>query len=179
MDASVNITEPNNFFRLALARFEHDPKLVALAPKIRIFPDKETFADVFFGVFFNYIFWLENNVLGIGAAPGKFQIIRKDAFKKVSGYREDLVVAEDLDIFGRLAKIGHTRLDLSLTAYHSGRRIHTVGWHKLIWLWTKNFFAYTFFGRSITADWYLYQHRIQDKNAKKRSEYPDENRKSR
>jgi glycosyltransferase involved in cell wall biosynthesis len=174
MDTSVNILEPNSFFRQALARFEKDPKLVALAPKIRIFPNKETFADVFFGAFFNYIFWLENNVLGIGAAPGKFQIIRADAFRKVGGYREDLVVAEDLDIFARLAKIGHTRIALNLTVYHSGRRIHTVGWLKLIWLWTKNFFSYTFFGYSITKDWYLYQRNLQKKSAKKRPERSDE-----
>ncbi len=178
MDTSVNIPEPNNFFRRALARFEKDPKLVALAPKIRIFPKKETFADIFFGVLFNYIFWLENNVLGIGAAPGKFQMIKKEAFKKVGGFREDLVVAEDLDIFGRLAKIGHTRLDLRLTVYHSGRRIHMIGWTRLLWLWTKNFFVYTFLGRSITKDWYLYQHGLQGKNTKNRLEQPDKSQKN-
>ena len=118
--------------------------------------------DAFWGSLFNFIFWFENNILSIGIAPGKCQIIKSSAFNAVRGYREDLVAAEDLDIFARLAKQGRTRVDLRLTAYHSGRRVHTMGWAKLLWIWSKNSFAYTFFDRSLTKDWYLYPHIQKD-----------------
>ena len=172
LDAGVHIPEPNKFFRLALQRFETDSKLVGLAPKIRISHESETLTDAFFGSLLNFFWWFENNILGIGIAPGKCQIIKASAFQTVRGYREDLVAAEDADIFARLAKRGRTRVDLGLTVYHSGRRVHTLGWTKLLWTWFKNFFAYTFFGRSITKDWYIYPHIQKDsKSAKKLKDF--------
>lgn len=163
LDAGVYIPEPNIFFKLALQQFKTDDKLVGFAPRIKIFQESETFTDAFFGSLFNFVFWFENNVLGIGAAPGKCQIIKANAFHAIKGYREDLVTMEDMDIFARLAKLGRTRIDFKLTVYHSGRRAHTIGWTKLLWTWFKNYFSYAFFGRSLTKDWYLYP-RIQKDN---------------
>ena len=150
LDAGVYIPEPNRFFKLALQQFEADDKLVGLAPKIRIFHKSETLTDAFWGSLSNFVFWL------IGIAPGKCQIIKSSAFRAIRGYREDLVAVEDLDIFARLAKKGRTRVDLGLTVYHNGRRVHTMGWAKLLWILFKNCFTYIFFDRSLTKDWYLY-----------------------
>ncbi len=159
LDAGVFIPKPNAFFKKAFTCFKEDPTLVALTVKLRVFPETETFADKFFFGASDYVLWFKNNILGQGGAAGKFQMVKAEAFRAVGGFREDLVVSEDNDFFARLAKhVGHTRLALGLTAYHSGRRAHTLGWPRLLWLWTKNWVSYVFLNRSSTKDWHLPTH---------------------
>ena len=94
-----------------------------------------------------------NNFLGMGAATGEFQMIKKEAFLKINGFDEKLVTGEDDDIFRRLSKIGKTRLEMSLIAYHSGRRAHSVGWPRLLYTWTKDTLSVWFFHKSVSKEW--------------------------
>jgi len=64
----------------------------------------------------------------MGEAPGRFQMMRRSAFEKVKGYREDLITREDGDMFARLSKVGRTLYDSKLEVFHSGRRAHAIGW---------------------------------------------------
>jgi glycosyltransferase involved in cell wall biosynthesis len=154
LDADVTIPDMDGFFRSALSKFENDPKLVALTTCCRVSSENQNFMDwLMFGVIVPFLFYIQNNVFGTGAAAGEFQMIRRDVFANLGGFDETLVVTEDMELFWRLAKIGRTRFYGSLRAYHSGRRAHAIGWTRLIWQWVSNWFSALFFRKSIAEEW--------------------------
>jgi glycosyltransferase involved in cell wall biosynthesis len=153
IDADVTIPHPREFFKTVAAEFEKKPNVIAVTVPIHILPDREIFADRFFFFILNNLYRLENNVLHSGDASGEFQMIRAEAFRKVTGYREDLSAGEDNDMFRRLAKIGRTEFFPSERVYHTGRRIRKVGWTKLWYQWLKNGLMVKFLNRSAFKEW--------------------------
>lgn len=153
LDASCTIPNTDKFFDRCLKHFNKNNKLVALTTLVRVTPEKENIPDrIFFGL--NDLgYYIMNNILNIGAAVGKFQMIRKDAYLKIGGYREDLPAGEDIDMFRRLAKIGKVRSDIKLTVFHSGRRAHKVGWINLLYLWIANAVSVWLFNKSYSKEW--------------------------
>jgi hypothetical protein len=113
----------------------------------------ETTADRIFLSFFDGLYRLMNNVLHIGAATGKFQIIRKSAFLHVGGFNEGLVTGEDHELFRRLSKIGRTYFINDLGIYFSGRRVHRLGWPRLLWEWARDTFWIFLFQKSKSVEW--------------------------
>lgn len=152
MDGDTRIANPEELFARALRAFEKDPRLVAQAAWVKVYPETATFLD-------RVLWWLFNismmcvNLLGSGAAVGKLQIIRRDAFEKVGGYREDLVTSEDNDLFYRLSKIGKVRINRRLVVYHSARHVHRWGWPKTLWIWIINTLSYLVRGKSYSKEW--------------------------
>jgi GT2 family glycosyltransferase len=126
---------------------------LALTGYIRIVPEKETFGDKFFFGFLNANIRFLNNVVKRGEAVGKFQMMRRDAFQRVGGFREDLVTREDGDIFMRIARIGRTKCDPSLIVFHEGRRAHAVGWIKLLFIWSMNTIWVLLFDKAFSKEW--------------------------
>ena len=152
IDCDSVIPDINNFFAQALKDFENK-KIIALAGWVMTEKELETCADYFILAAFNYLFLLMNNVLGIGAAVGKFQMIQREAFLKLKGYNENLVANEDHDLFRRLSKLGKTYMDTNLLVYHSNRRAHSIGWPALLWIWTKDTFSVMFSGTAVSTEW--------------------------
>jgi glycosyltransferase involved in cell wall biosynthesis len=152
-DADTYLLDPNTFFEKVEEYFQKDEKLVALTVALRVLPEMETVMDriVFTGL--NFFHFLVNNVFPFGAAPGEFQMIRREAFKKVHGYDEHIVASEDYDIFRRLRKIGKTKFVGSLVIYHTGRRAHAIGWPKLLWSWERNFLSVLISRKSVSKKW--------------------------
>ena len=95
---------------------------------------------------------------------GRFQMMRRSAFDKVNGYREDLITREDGDMFSRLSKIGRTMYDPKLEVFHSGRRAHAIGWPKLLSIWIIETFWVAAFGTTRSKNW----ERWWEKDAKQR-----------
>ena len=93
------------------------------------------------------------NIVGIGSAAGELQMIRRAAFEKVGGYREDLVTSEDNNLFYRLSREGRVRTNPKLVVLHSGRHGHVWGWPKMLFVWYTNTLSYLFRGKSITKKW--------------------------
>ena len=153
IDSSCILQNIDSFFDKALDDFNKYPNLVGLTGKLHVYPELRTFGDKIMYLNFNITHFVKNNLLHMGEAPGKFQIIKRSAFEKVHGYRENLVTREDADLFARLSKIGRTRYDGSIAIFHSGRRAHAIGWPKLLSIWMINTFWLTFFGKSKTKDW--------------------------
>ena len=153
LDADMHIPNINDFFNKAENLFKTDNKLVALTVALRVLPEFETRADKIIFSFINKLYYLENNILGIGAASGEFQMIRNEAFKKIGGYNENLPVAEDHALFQNIRKIGKTRFEGSLTAYHTGRRAHKIGWPKLLYQWIMNYFFVFIFKKPFSEEW--------------------------
>jgi glycosyltransferase involved in cell wall biosynthesis len=153
LDADCVIPEPDRFFARALGHFERDATLVALTAYLRVFPEQETIGDrLVFGIA-NLGLTLTNNVFRHGHSFGDFQMIRREAFVRLGGFRADLVTIEDADLFRRLSRIGRTMIDPRLTVLHSGRRGHQVGWPRMIATWLLNALFVALRGRSFSKEW--------------------------
>ncbi|MCX6786575.1 MAG: glycosyltransferase [Candidatus Kaiserbacteria bacterium] len=153
VDAGVEIPNPHEFFERALAHFRNNPDVVGVTGPQRATPGLETVADRLSYGFLNIMLRFQNNVLHRGEASGKFMLVRHDAFKKIGGFREDLVTREDGDFFCRLSRVGRTVYDSSLLIYHGARRPHAVGWARLWWIWISNTVSVTLFNKAIADDW--------------------------
>lgn len=153
VDSSVRIPNPDLFFGHAIARFEAEPELVALCGPQNIFPEIETWADRFFLGAQNQNIRFHNNLLRVGMGTGKFMIMRKEAFDRIGGFREDLVCGEDLDLVYRLSRIGTTRYDTRLQIYYPGRREHGLGWPRLLFIWIGNVVWINLFGKAWLSEW--------------------------
>ncbi len=153
MDADCVIKDADNSLKKCLARFEKDKNLVAITGGLRVFPEFETRSDrIFFGLV-NVVERFSNNVLHRGEAAGKFQMIRREVFERLGGFREDLVTREDSDMFLRLSKIGKTFFDSAITIFHGGRRAHAIGWPKLLFIWMMNTVWVSLFNKAKTEEW--------------------------
>ena len=156
LDADCTVPEPDHFFRSAIAQFEADKELVGLTSHLRFTPGTETLIDKLFLGFENLAIRLKNNLLGLGdSAGGEFQMVRASAFTAIGGYRADLVTCEDRDLFSRLSRIGKTRFDHQLTVFHPGRRVHQVGWPRLIFLFVVNTLSFRFLAEFGSKTWSL------------------------
>lgn len=153
LDADVHLQNPEGFFDESLKFFEKAPAVAALTATLRVSPEYERWSDrLSFGLV-NASHFLLNNYLRIGAGSGEFQMVRRGVFEAVGGYREDLAVGEDQEIFRRLAKVGRTHFHPRLLVYHSGRRARKVGWPKLWLIWSANAVSVAIFNRSFNKVW--------------------------
>ncbi|HUO50452.1 MAG TPA: glycosyltransferase [Candidatus Paceibacterota bacterium] len=153
LDCSVSFPNPNAFFEHAIARFEREPDLLALTGPQRTIPALEKGFDRINWGILNLAIRIKNNWLGIGEASGKFMMVRKSAFEKVGGLRDDLITREDADFFWRLSHIGKTRFDPTLMIFHTARRAHQIGWFMLWWVWMRNTVWVALFDTAIEKEW--------------------------
>ena len=153
LDADTYIQNPDQFFHIAEKFFANDPRLVGLAVKLRILPGLATPGIRFLFALLNIFNAIINNIFHIGGAPGDFQMVRKSAFQKLHGFDEKIVASEDYEFFRRLSKIGRTHYSGSLSVYHTGRRAHSVGWIKLLWIWLLNGTSVLFRKKAVSKEW--------------------------
>lgn len=153
MDADVFILNPDVFFNYAKKRFEENKNLAALCGALRVLPEFETWMDKIVFTSINFYNFLLNNILGIPAASGEFQMIRTEVFKKTIGFDESLPAGEDYEFFRRVKAIGDTRFDNKLVVYHTGRRAHRIGWLKLLCTWNINAISIILFKRAVSKEW--------------------------
>lgn len=59
---------------------------------------------------------------GISQGVGTLIAVRRDAFRTVNGFREDILVGEDADFIRRLGRIGKVRYERRAVVYTSARR---------------------------------------------------------
>jgi glycosyltransferase involved in cell wall biosynthesis len=130
-----------------------EKKLVGLTGAIGVVKELETWSDKIVYSIFNTVHKIKNNILHIGEASGKFQMIHRDAFLYLNGFREDLVTREDGDMFNRLSKIGRTYYDPNILIRHTGRRAHKLGWPKLLGIWVIETIWFTIFDKSLSKVW--------------------------
>jgi glycosyltransferase involved in cell wall biosynthesis len=153
LDADCVIPEPDRFFTQALAHFERDPGLVGLTAYLRVFPADETLGDKVVSGIANLGLRVANNMLKRGASFGEFQMIRRQAFARLGGFRADLIAFEDADMFRRLSRIGRTIIAPRLRVLHSGRRGHQVGYPRLIAMWLVNLVFVAVRDRTFSKEW--------------------------
>ncbi|MCX7909732.1 MAG: glycosyltransferase [Ignavibacteria bacterium] len=148
-------TLPNNvekFFEYISSWYYTDTKHIALAFKVRAFPDEETWKDkLFYFLHNNYVRFL--NMIGLGMGRGECQVIRRDAFWKVGGYNSNISAGEDFDLYRRLAKIGKIKFVSDIWVYESPRRFRKYGYFRTILKWLLNGIFVWLFGRSFSNHW--------------------------
>jgi glycosyltransferase involved in cell wall biosynthesis len=153
LDADCVIPEPDRFFAQALTHFEKHPGLVGLTAYLRVFPADETLGDKLVAGIANLGLRVANNLLKRGASMGEFQMIRREAFARVGGFRADLIAFEDTDMFRRLSRIGRTMIAPKLRVLHSGRRGHQVGYPQLLATWLVNMVSLAVRDRTFSKEW--------------------------
>ncbi|MCR4328869.1 MAG: glycosyltransferase [Patescibacteria group bacterium] len=153
LDSETYIPNPQAFFTRALARFNADLRLAGISGRIEIDPRVRTWSDWFILIVTNLYFLTLNNIVGIGAAAGKFQMIRTNIFRETGGFNEQLFAAEDIELFQRLAKQGHTRIAWDLVVYHPGRRFHQLGAWNTVFRWMKNIISFWIRKKPADKEW--------------------------
>ncbi|OIO29344.1 hypothetical protein COX93_00770 [Candidatus Nomurabacteria bacterium CG_4_10_14_0_2_um_filter_30_12] len=153
LDADVYIPDIDLFFQKVESLFISNKNLVGLTVSIKVNKNQETFVDKIIFSTLNLFHLILNNYFKIGVAAGEFQMIRKDTFKKTNGYREDLVASEDYEFFKRIAKLGKTYFEKTLTIYHTGRRAHKIGWPRLLTEWMLNSLSLIFRKKAHSKEW--------------------------
>lgn len=154
IDADVEIPNINQFFEIATSKFDNQKNLTGLSVFLKVFPEHATLADKLFFQIVNFIHYTANHILPLGSASGEFQMIAKESFDTLGGYRTDLAVGKDVEMFSRLRKLGRTRIEAGLHVLHTSRRAHAVGWRKLWFLWLKNNLIFIkLFKKSFTKEW--------------------------
>lgn len=103
MDAD-DIAEPDRFERQASFLSQPDDCVALGTSLVLIDPDGETLAEQIAPIGHEAI--LDQLLHGKGAIPHSSAMIRRSAFEKVGGYREQFAAAQDLDLWLRLADIG-------------------------------------------------------------------------
>ncbi len=150
VNADTRFAETYRFFERITIRFSIDASLAALAVNVRIFPEEQKLVDRLFHSFFNnYVRFL--NAIGIGAGRGECQIVRRTAFKSVSGYNKDFAAGEDFDLYNRISEFGKVSYDSKLLIYESPRRYRKYGYARVYLDWIRNGVA-TFFSKKPSSE---------------------------
>lgn len=124
----------------------------ALACPVRFYHGEERLPDVLFHLFYNsYVHLL--SILRIGAGRGECQVVRRDVFERVGGYRPELVAGEDFDLFARIGVRARVRFAPELLVYESPRRFRKFGYFRVLFQWTVNALSVLIRGRSSSDEW--------------------------
>ncbi len=153
IDADVQVPSLKQVRKYIIEAFNNNQQLAALTLPIRIYKDDERLADRFWFGFTNMLTWLQNQVLHTGGAPGDVQIIRRNIFERVKGFKPDMATSEDHDLFMRLVKQGSVRMVWKYPIRMSARRIHRDGWSKTLYTWGRNWMNQFIFKKEDHTEW--------------------------
>lgn len=127
-------------------------KASALACPVSFDPSEQELRDRVFHVVYNsYVRLL--SWLRVGAGRGECQVVRKEMFDRVRGYREELVAGEDFDLFARIGLRGRVLFAQELHVIESPRRFRKFGYLRVLGSWTINALSVMFTGRSSSDEW--------------------------
>jgi glycosyltransferase involved in cell wall biosynthesis len=124
----------------------------AMTTSVKVFPWEETTLDKIYHWSYNNYFKLLNNI-GIGMGRGECQIVKREVFERVNGYREALAAGEDFDLFRRIKKKGKILFAKHLFVYESPRRYRKVGYKNVTLSWVKNGFSVLLRNKSLDKEW--------------------------
>ncbi|MBI2793073.1 MAG: glycosyltransferase [Ignavibacteria bacterium] len=124
----------------------------ALACPVRSAPQERSLRDVLFHEGNNLYVQLLN-ILRIGAGRGECQIVRRDVFEKVGGYRTKIAAGEDFDLFARIGLIARVRFAPNLLVFESPRRFLKFGYFRVLFWWMVNALSVMIIGKSSSDEW--------------------------
>lgn len=124
----------------------------ALACPVRFEPNEEGFGDLLFLGFYNALA-RALCFIRVGAGRGECQVVRRDVFNAVGGYKKHLVAGEDFELLGRIGMRGRVLYAPELVVYESPRRFRKFGYLRTFRSWSSNGFSVVFRGRSSSDEW--------------------------
>lgn len=127
-------------------------RAAALACPVKVLPSERTTLDSAFATIYNAYVHLLNG-LRIGAGRGECQVVRRDIFMRVGGYRKKLAAGEDFDLFARIGIRARVRFATELVVLESPRRFRKFGYFRVLFLWTINALSVMIRGRSSSDEW--------------------------
>ncbi len=147
IDADIIIPR-KDFLRKINLKLNHH---ASVAVPVKVNPKEESAADSIISDFLNGLMILLNS---IGIANGRGAVIGagKEEFHKAGGFNEEMAVAEDVDLFRKLARFGKPGV-LSYVVYESARRYRKTGYIRLFSSWTLNGMWSFIFRRSLVRQW--------------------------
>ena len=93
------------------------------------------------------------NVFRLGAGRGECQIVRREVYDLVGGYRVDLAAGEDFDLFARIGLKARVRFASEVLVYESPRRFRKFGYLRILYWWSLNALSVLFTGHSSSDEW--------------------------
>ncbi len=151
LNADVLIADPD-FFLSEVKKFADNKSVLAMACRIKVFPDEENFGDrLFHSMYNNYVYLLNKFFVGMGR--GECQIVKRESFFGAGRYNENVVAGEDFDLFRRLSRMGKVVFRRDLLVYESPRRFRKYGYARIFFEWTKNAAYVLMFGKSASKKW--------------------------
>lgn len=124
----------------------------AMTCSVKVFPEEERVSDRIFHWVYNHYFLILNK-MGIGMGRGECQVIKKNVFKEVNGYNEELAAGEDFDLFRRIQKSGKILFANNLYIFESPRRYRKFGYNAVTFMWMKNGLSVFLKNKSINKEW--------------------------
>lgn len=151
LTADILLLDCEKFFNILEKRFCKS-KYLAFTCNVKISPAEEEFRDIVFHCILNTYFFLLN-IFGVGMGRGECQVVRKEIFKKVGGYNEDLAAGEDFDLFKRIRKLGKILHVRDFWVYESPRRYRKFGYLNVYKMWLLNSYYVIFKNKSLANEW--------------------------
>jgi glycosyltransferase involved in cell wall biosynthesis len=151
LNADTLIQDSDRFFRRILEEIAL-PGIAALTCSVAVYPEEERMVDRWFHGFYNWFFFMMNQV-GMAMGRGECHVIRRDVFTRVRGYAPRIAAGEDYDMFRRLHKVGRVKFLKDIMVYESPRRYRRYGYAYVTCSWFLNFLAVFFLRRSILNEW--------------------------
>jgi glycosyltransferase involved in cell wall biosynthesis len=124
----------------------------ALACPVRFAPHEEGLGDVLFLGFYNNLARLLC-LIRVGSGRGECQVVRRDVFNAVGGYKKHLVAGEDFELLGRIGMMARVQYAPELVVFESPRRFRKFGYLRTIRSWIGNGLSVIFRGRSSSDEW--------------------------
>ena len=91
--------------------------------------------------------------LRIGAGRGECQVVRRDIFNQVEGYRKELAAGEDFDLLARIGVRARVQFAREMLVFESPRRFRKFGYFRVLFSWTVNALSVMLRGRSSSDEW--------------------------
>ncbi|HLC61495.1 MAG TPA: glycosyltransferase [Candidatus Nanoarchaeia archaeon] len=151
IDGAIRVPDVPLLFESAL-KVGRERETAAATMDVFIYPWEEKTIDRLMYVLGNLIVRL-TLITGIYIVKGECQIIKKGYFDKVNGFNEKMVVAEDSDLYRRLAKLGKIVYLKKIKVYDSPRRFRQEGYIKSVWLYTINNLLALFGKKPVSKEW--------------------------
>lgn len=151
INADVLLENVDSFFEYLNSKFVLSEYL-AMTTFVKIFPDEETPIDKIFHFCYNHYFNLLN-ISGVGMGRGECQVIRKNIFEELNGYKEDIAAGEDFNMFVRIRRLGKILYAKDIIVFESPRRFRKLGYCNITWTWIKNGFSVFFRNKAISKNW--------------------------
>jgi len=124
----------------------------ALACPVHVGPHERKPLDVVFHSLQNGYTRLLN-VFRLGAGRGECQIVRREVYDLVGGYRTELAAGEDFDLFARIGLRARVRFAPELLVFESPRRFRKFGYLRILYWWSLNALSVLFTGHSSSDEW--------------------------